>query len=150
MLTSSGLPVCWNTPWEMIRCVSAAFTPSPVWNPLGTMLPFESVWPAGRSVEYIRSWKSMRIFLNPVVFTLARLWAITSMFFCCAPIPLAAVYMDRIMATHSSVQLDSCPRLSGGAFRKLSPRAWLIFSGIPPIGLPYEAPLGIGKEDRDD
>ena len=47
--------------------------------------------PAAVSCWYTRSSNSTRLFLKPVVFTLARLCATLSMFCCCAFIPLAAV-----------------------------------------------------------
>src|SRR5512136_1715117 len=46
---------------------------------------------------YMRSWNSARLFLKPVVFTLARLLAITSMFNCCDCIPEAAVHKALII-----------------------------------------------------
>src|SRR5688500_7363133 len=39
---------------------------------------------------------STRAFLNPAVFTFARLWAMLSILACCAFMPLAAVYKARI------------------------------------------------------
>src|SRR5215470_16910052 len=108
MARSSGLPVCFRSPSECIRCVATTRTPLPTSRPAGARVVAPVGEPAGRSCWYMRSWNSARAFLNPAVDTLAMLLAVTSRRVSCASMPVAAV--DRALIIETSVRLAAAGR----------------------------------------
>ena len=98
MAMSRGLPVFLKSPWEKNLCTVTGRTPMPICMPTGSRPPFWVCVPAIWSVWYIRSSNSALLFLNPVVFTLARLFESVSMWVCMATMPVAAVQSERIIA----------------------------------------------------
>src|SRR5690348_12916003 len=95
MATSYGFCVPIMSPWPIPRVVLPVRTPSPICSGAGCPPPRGPAGVAWTMVSDSRSWNSARVFLKPVVFALARLLAMVSIFNCCASIPVAAVYSDR-------------------------------------------------------
>ena len=108
--TSRALPVFWKSPWVKNLCTAVGRTPMPTWMPTGSRLSPSVMDPAIFMVWYIRSSNSARLFLKPVVLTLARLLEMTSMLSCWATMPVAPVYRERIMGISPSLSHAGGPR----------------------------------------
>src|ERR1041385_7282092 len=76
----------------MSVCVPDTFTPSPTNSPVGDRSPLAFSLPGCDRSMYSRSWKFVRLPLNPVVFTFARLLAMTSSLVLRAESPVAAAW----------------------------------------------------------
>src|SRR5512136_2086503 len=97
MARSRSLPVWEIFPALKFLVTDAALEPRPIWMPDGIWVELVEGAPTVFRFWYMRSWKSGRLFLKPVVFTFARLLAITSMLSCCDCMPDAAVHKALIM-----------------------------------------------------
>src|SRR5580693_9903086 len=138
MARSRELPVWLRLPCVFSVSVATTRTPVPSCKPEGDCVVCEVLAPTWATFWYSRSSKMPRLALKPVVLTLARLFAVTVIWVCCASRP--------VFAAHSagSISVDLCYEGGGSAggagLQQLGGGLAVLVRGMQRLDLQLEAP----------
>src|SRR6185437_12704954 len=138
MARSKVLPVVLTLPWVWFFSVATTRTPVPRFSPVGAWVLCEVLAPTWDRFWYSRSSKTARLFLKPVVLTLARLFAVTVICVCWASSPVLAAQSAGSMCVYLSIN-----KVCGGAglagLQQLGGGLTVVLGGVQGLDLHVKA-----------